>query len=245
MTESPTPANRPADPERGNSLRAWLVDALALGMGALAVFHYQPDGFAAGLIVLVGAYTLTHSLNGLNWVLLAGICEIILVWLAPAIHLGTLMMVPTGTSATGLVFTFLLPGIAQAYWFWELWPATGTVSHPLTVMCAAWLALLAIRILAQIIRVGWRAPHSLTPPRPDENTPKTEAALTSNADRCGQRPDHLHHRRGVAGSVEIDINDPQNEQSNKCGGNGFHKRLTIWVRQVFRAAITCVVPPGP
>jgi hypothetical protein len=83
------------------------------------------------------------------------------------------------------------------------------------------------------------------PPRPDENTPKTEAALTSNADRCGQRPDHLHHRRGVAGSVEIDINDPQNEQSNKCGGNGFHKRLTIWVRQVFRAAITCVVPPGP
>jgi len=84
-----------------------------------------------------------------------------------------------------------------------------------------------------------------TPPRPDENTPKTEAALTSNADRCGQRPDHLHHRRGVAGSVEIDINDPQNEQSNKCGGNGFHKRLTIGVRQVFRAAITCVVPPGP
>ena len=86
MTESPTPANRPADPERGNSLRAWLIDALALGMGALAVFHYQPDGFAAGLIVFVGAYTLTHSLNGLNWVLLAGICEIILVWLAPAIH---------------------------------------------------------------------------------------------------------------------------------------------------------------
>jgi hypothetical protein len=161
MTESPTPANRPADPERGNSLRAWLIDALALGMGALAVFHYQPDGFVAALIVFVGAYTLTHSLNGLNWVLLAGICEIMLVWLAPAIHLGTLMMVPTGTSATGLVFTFLLPGIAQAYWFWELWPATGTVSHPLTVMCAAWLALLAIRILAQIIRVGWRAPHSL------------------------------------------------------------------------------------
>jgi hypothetical protein len=93
--------------------------------------------------------------------LLAGICEILLVWLAPAIHLGTLMMVPTGTSAIGLVFTFLLPGIAQAYWLWELWPATGTLSHPLTVMCAAWLALLGIRVLAQIIFVGWRAPHSL------------------------------------------------------------------------------------
>ena len=42
MTENSTPANCPADPERGNSLRAWLIDALALGMGALAVFHYQP-----------------------------------------------------------------------------------------------------------------------------------------------------------------------------------------------------------
>ena len=74
------------------------------------------------------------------------------------IHLGTLMMVRVGTSATGLVFTFLLPGIAQAYWLWELWPATGTVSQPLTVLCAAWLALLAIRIVAQIMLVDWRAP---------------------------------------------------------------------------------------
>jgi hypothetical protein len=162
MTENLNPAKRPADPEHGNSLRAWLIDALAIAMGALAVFHYQPDGFAGGLIVFVGAYTLTHSLHGLNWVFLAGICEVLLVWLAPVIHLGTLMMVPTGTSATGLVFTFLLPGIAQAYWLWELWPATGTLSHPLTVMCAAWLALLAIRVLAQIIFAGWPAPHSLT-----------------------------------------------------------------------------------
>ena len=161
MTENTKPANCPADPERGNGLRAWLIDTLALGMGALAVFHYQPDGFAAGLIVFVGAYTLTHSLQGLNWALLAGICEILLLWLTPAIHLGTLMMIPAGTSAMGLVFTFLLPGIAQAYWLWELWPATATLSHPLALLCAAWLALLAIRILVQIIRVGWRAPHSL------------------------------------------------------------------------------------
>jgi hypothetical protein len=161
MTEKSTPANCPADPERGNSLRAWLIDALAIAMGAFAVFYYQPEGFAVGLIVFVGAYTLTHSLHGLNWKLLAGICELLLVWLTPAIHLGTLMIVPTGTSATGLAFTFLLPGVAQAYWLWELWPATGTLSHPLTVMCAAWLALLEIRILAQIMLVGWRAPHSV------------------------------------------------------------------------------------
>jgi hypothetical protein len=69
MTENSTPANCPADSERGNSLRAWLIDALALGVGASAVFYYQPEGFVAGL-VFVGAYTLTHSLHGLNWVLL-------------------------------------------------------------------------------------------------------------------------------------------------------------------------------
>jgi hypothetical protein len=159
MTENPNPAKRPADPERGSSQHAWLIDALALGMGGFAVFYYQPEGFAAGLIVFVGAYTLTHSLQGLNWTLLAGISLILLTWLAPVIHLGTLMMVPVGTSATGLVFTFLLPGIAQAYWLWELWPATGTLSHPLTLLCAAWLALLGIRILAQVILVGWRAPR--------------------------------------------------------------------------------------
>ena len=91
--------------------------------------------------------------------MVAGISEVLLGWLAPVIHLGTLMMVPVGTSAMGLVFTFLLPGIAQAYWLWELWPATATLSHPLALLCAAWLALLGIRILAQIILVGWRAPR--------------------------------------------------------------------------------------
>ena len=161
MTENSNPEKRPADPERDNSLRAWLIDALALGVGALAVFYYRPEGFVAELIVFVGAYTLTHSLQGLNWKLLAGICEVLLVWLAPVIHLGTLMMVPTGTSATGLVFTFLLPGIAQAYWLWELWPATATFSHPLALLCAAWLALLGMRILAQIVFVSRRTPHSL------------------------------------------------------------------------------------
>jgi len=156
MSENANPENRPADPERRYTLR----DALALGVGALAVFYYKPEGFAAGLIIFAGAYTLTHSLQGLDWKLLAGICEILLVWLAPVIHLGTLMMVPTGTSAMGLVFTFLLPGIAQAYWLWELWPATGAVSHLLTVLCAAWLALLGIWILGQKMLVGGRAPQA-------------------------------------------------------------------------------------
>ncbi|MBR1274343.1 hypothetical protein [Bradyrhizobium sp. AUGA SZCCT0283] len=157
MTENPNPEHRPADPEHCNSLRAWLIDMLALGMGALAVFHYKPEGFVAGLIVFVGAYTLTHSLQGVSWKLLAGICEILLIALAPVIHLGTLATAPA--SFTGLVFTFLLPGIAQAYWLWELWPATAALVHPLTLMCAAWLALLGIWILAQRMLVGRRAPQ--------------------------------------------------------------------------------------
>jgi hypothetical protein len=56
------------------------------------------------------------------------------------IHFWALLIAPA--SFTGLVFTFLLPGIAQAYWLWELWPAAGALSLPLPVMCAAWLALL-------------------------------------------------------------------------------------------------------
>jgi len=160
MTENSSSENRRADPERRYSPRAWLIDALALGVGGFAIFYFKPDGVVTTIIIFVGAYTLTHSLQGLNWVLLAGISEVLLGWLAPVIHLGTLMMVPTGTSATGLVFTFLLPGIAQAYWLWELWPATAALSHPLTLICAVWLALLGIRILAQITRVGLRAPHS-------------------------------------------------------------------------------------
>ena len=60
-------------------------------------------------------------------------------------------------SVQGLVYTFLLPGIAQAYRFWQLWPATGLPSHPLAVMCAAWLALLAIWIVAKTMVGGGRA----------------------------------------------------------------------------------------
>ena len=158
MTENSNPAKRPADPGHGNSLRAWLVDAVALGMGALAVFHYQPDGFVAGLIVFVGAYTLAHSLQGPNWQSLRGISEFLLCTLGALIHFWTLLTAPA--SFTGLVFTFLLPGIAQAYWLWELWPATGALSHPLTVMCAAWLALLGVWILARTMFASGPAPQS-------------------------------------------------------------------------------------
>jgi hypothetical protein len=159
MTENSNPEKSPGDLERRHDkLREWLIDALAMAVGALAVFHYKPEGMVATIIVFVGAYTITSVLQGLNWILLAAICEILLAGLGVPIHLGTLAMAPA--SFTGLVFTCLLPGIAQAYWMWALWPATGTLVHPLTLMCAAWLALLGIRIFAKTVFVNGRAPQS-------------------------------------------------------------------------------------
>ena len=145
MTENPNPT-KPSD-EVGTGLRAWLFDAFAFGIGALAVLHYRPDGFVAGLIVFVGAYVLAHSLQGLNWQSLRGLSEFLLCILGLLIHFTTLLTAPA--SFTGLVFTFLLPGIAQAYWLWELWPATGAWSHPLSAMCAVWVALLGVWVLAR------------------------------------------------------------------------------------------------
>jgi hypothetical protein len=95
------------------------------------------------------------------------------------------MMVPTGTSGTGLVFTFLLPGIAQPYWLWELWPATGTLSRPLALPCAAWLALLGIRLVAKIMLAGWHAPQSrrLIQMRPQPGLKRPQFRTPSEADR--------------------------------------------------------------
>jgi hypothetical protein len=107
-------------------------------------------------------YTLTHSLQGLNLVRLAGIGELLLVWLAPVIHLGTLMMVPPAPAPPGWSSRSCCPESRKPIGLWELWPATATLSHPLALMCAMWLALLAIKISAQIVFVSRRAPHSLT-----------------------------------------------------------------------------------
>ena len=154
MTQNATPAIRPAGPERSYSRREWLIDFLAIGMDGLAVYYYRPDGFPA-VIIFVGAYTLAHSLLGVDWQSLRVFSQALLILLTPMLHLIMLTMAPVGTSVQGLVATLLLPGIAQAYWLWELWPATGAPSHPLALMCAAWLALLVIWISAKAM-VGGR-----------------------------------------------------------------------------------------
>ena len=74
---------------------------------------------------------------------------------------------------------------------------------------------------------------AFTPTNPDATTPETAAALISNTDRCG-RSDHPHGRVGVTGAVEVDVNDPQDEQGDKCSGDGFHELLTMRIRHGFR-----------
>jgi hypothetical protein len=79
--------------------------------------------------------------------------------LAMVIYLGSVLF-SLNTNIPTLLFTAFLPVIAQAYWISQLWAATGTLFHPLTLLCAAWLALLGIRIFAQNMLASWRPPQS-------------------------------------------------------------------------------------
>jgi len=124
-------------------------------MGLLAVFHYKPEGAVAEIIVFVGAYVLTKLLSELLWSTL----PIWLIVLSALIYMYTLNIALQG-SIPGVVLTMFLPAIAQAYWIWALWAATGTLFHPLTILCVAWLILLGIWIFAQDIIANWCRPRS-------------------------------------------------------------------------------------
>jgi hypothetical protein len=47
---------------------------------------------------------------------------------------------------------------------------------------------------------------------------------------------HLYDHVSIAGAVEIDVNDPQDEYGNECGSDGFHELLTTRIRHEFPAA---------
>ncbi len=93
------------------------------------------------LVVFVGAYAIARVLGEIFWrssltllCLLTG-----LIFISTLVHaLGTMQLMPA------LLLTLLLPGIAQAYLIWELWPATSSLLHPLPFLCLAWLITLAI-----------------------------------------------------------------------------------------------------
>ncbi len=75
------------------------------------------------------------------------ISEFLLALLTGFIWLFTIT-VAAPHSIPAAVTSMFLPVVAQAYWIWDSWRTTGTLSHPLTVMCVAWLALLAIWLFA-------------------------------------------------------------------------------------------------
>jgi hypothetical protein len=73
--------------------------------------------------------------------------------------------------------------------YFVLFPVNGTglrrapCLNPLALLCAAPLALPGTRILAQIMLVGWRAPHSLRHYRVQMKPLPTKAVLISDANR--------------------------------------------------------------
>jgi hypothetical protein len=144
MTQDCKPENcRSASARIRDEAHELLVEALSLAMGLLAVYWCKPEGLVAGIIIFGVAYIVTDLLHPIFWALL----PMLLAGLAVVIHFCTLMTAPA--SFTGLVFTFLLPGLAEAYWIWAKWATMGTLSHPVTLMCAVWLALLGIWIFAR------------------------------------------------------------------------------------------------
>jgi hypothetical protein len=141
MTGNRDPEKPPEDIERRHDkAREFLIDALSLAMGTLAVFHYEPKGTLAGVIAFAGGYVIAKLLVELLWSCSGALLGVLSV----LIYMATLVMALSSLPA--MLLSALLPGIAQAYWIWALWPATGSLFHPLTLSCVAWLILLGITI---------------------------------------------------------------------------------------------------
>jgi hypothetical protein len=153
MNESGQPEKRPSDLERRHpKVREWVLHTLAVAMAFAAVQHYKPEGIVAIPIVFVGAYVVAKLIGDVFWLSSA-------VWLgliSVLILVCTLSVAFTSLPLLAAVLLTILPGIGQAYLMWALWPATSALSHPLTLLSAVWLLLLAITIFQQDLFVRWR-----------------------------------------------------------------------------------------
>jgi hypothetical protein len=144
MTENCNSEKQPGGLERRHyKTREFLIDALSMATAVLAVSHYKPESMLATIIVFVGAYVVAKVLVEYLW----SISGSLFCLLSAAIYVSTLVMALNSLPA--MLLSVFLPGIAQAYWIWAMWPATGTLFHPLTLSCVAWLTLLGITIFEQ------------------------------------------------------------------------------------------------
>lgn len=143
MSDARTPDACPDNlTRRYETAREWIVHTLSFAAAWLAVSHYNPDGVIATIVVFIGAYAAAHFLGGVIW-------RTSLTWLllvTMLIYVSTFYAFSHHPLLTALLLTMFLPGIAQAYVIWDLWPATSSLLHPVTLFSMAWLVLLAISI---------------------------------------------------------------------------------------------------
>ncbi len=155
MSES-GPATSPSESEcRHDKVREWIIDALSLATAGAAVSHYNPDGILATIIIAAGASVVGAVVWRTLWVL----SSIMLASVGVLIYFFTLMHAMS-FGLPAMVLAMFVPGIAQAYVIWALWAATGTLLHPLMLMCLAWLVLLGICLFEQKLFAGWRPRRS-------------------------------------------------------------------------------------
>jgi hypothetical protein len=167
MTENSDLEKRLSDLERRHEkTRELLISALSFAVSMLAVFHFQPEGLLALVGVVWGAMAATHVLaewllkqrmkeRKINWELTASICGILLGVLSVLVYAATFLVV-SSSSLLAMVLTMFLPVIAQGYWIWAVWADTGTLFHPLTQLCVAWVALLGVWFLANYMFANQR-----------------------------------------------------------------------------------------
>lgn len=134
---------------RHDKMRQWLIDALSLATAVSAVFHYNPDSMLAAIIVFAGAYVVANPI----WLFVCMTSGIILGFLSALLYLSGLVMALSSLPA--MLLSAFLPGIAQAYWIWALWPATCNWLHPLTLGCTVWLIAFAIWMSEQKMLERW------------------------------------------------------------------------------------------
>src|SRR6266849_496478 len=83
------------------------------------------------------------------WASIATFCRFAVWLLSLCIYLFTLYLAYL-TSFPALLAALFFPFIAQLYWIWVLWNATGTLLNLFTLLCFAWVALAVIGVFARM-----------------------------------------------------------------------------------------------
>lgn len=136
------PARQLSGWQAATLIRAFIA---VIAIAAVALIFGTKGVTAIALILFAGA--LLASERKTQWRCLGAICQALAVLLFLLIWVTTLSLAAR-SGFTAMVVSTLLPGIAQGYWIWALLADGKTLSHPLILMCGAWLVLCAICMVA-------------------------------------------------------------------------------------------------